>query len=129
MSDLVYHGQVESIDTGMTFDSDEDLEYKVYHLTLIEHEGPDSLRVFVSDVADGAHITYEGRAELAVGDEAVWSLTEMAPEFDVDGGYVLTSSNGIFHVVDGQVRPEGDSPAAMEAEGLGATEVFQRLNE
>lgn len=67
-----------------------------------------------------------------VGDEAVWYLTRIAPEFGYDG-YRLTSGAGLLLLHDDEVVGggiPGESPIADEVERLDSPEaVVDRARE
>lgn len=129
-ADLVFQGAVESIDTGIAFEPDLDYEYKAYNVTLTEGSGPDSIRVLVTDVIDGVPITYQDRAELSVGDEAIFALNEVDPMFNFEG-YHPTSNASIYPVTNQGLRSNTSYtvPSRSEAATLSPDEIRQRLGE
>lgn len=129
-ADLVFQGEVESIDTGIAFEPDLDYEYKAYNVTLTEGDGPESIRVLVPDVIDGVPITYEDRAELSSGDEAIFALNEVDPMFDFEG-YHPTSNASIYPVTAEEQRSNTaySVPSRNEAANLSPDEIRQRLGE
>lgn len=129
VSDLVVKGSVTAVEHGIKIGSDQGVDYRVYTVAVSDAADvkTESVRVIVSEAMDGVPVTLENRPELSVGDEAIWSLTEIAPEFDYDG-YVLVSASSVFPIRDGRVVDVGDAPAALEAKELGAEETFLRLN-
>lgn len=78
----------------------------------------------------GGPVTVEYRPSPAVGDDVIWLLTKIAPEFQ-HKGYVLTNQSGLLLVrADGTVVSglAGSSPVAKEAKTLRtADQVVQHL--
>lgn len=130
VSDLVVRGSVTAVEHGIELGSDRGVDYKAYTVAVADAAGVEveSVRVIVSEAMDGVPITLHNRPELSVGDEAIWCLTEIAPEFGYDG-YVLVSASSVFPIRDGQVVNDGDAPGALEAEELGPEGTWQRIND
>lgn len=135
-SDLVVHGTVEAVETGVRIDGTE-LAYSVFTVAVGEvlaGEAGGTVQVAAATESRGRDIEVEGRPPLPEeGDDAVWFLNELAPEFGREG-YVLSSPTGLLAMDGGSVAtPEhthgGEAPPAIsEAEELGSEgEVLDHL--
>lgn len=124
-SDLVFRARVTKVATGLALGSDTSIAYKAYTIKSTSKDGR-TAQVYVSETVDGVPIAVENRAELGVGDEALWALTPLDPGFGAEG-FVLTSSSSIFPVVDGKLKVTSSSPAGKEAATLQPAEALRRL--
>jgi hypothetical protein len=130
-SDLVVHGTVEAIETGVRI-GPPDLTYSVFTIAVDEvlaGDGAGTVEVAAATRSRGQEIAVEGRPPLPdVDDDATWFLDELAPEFDREG-YVMTSPTGLL-AMDGDTvavpqHTDGDEPppAISEAEALGSEDA------
>ena len=126
VSDLVIKAKVTAITHDVLLGQDRSMSYKQYTLKKTGKKGPSNLDVFVSETIDQVPIAVENRSEIERGQEAIWSLTKLAPEFG-RSGYVLSSSSGIFPIVKDNIKVTGKSPAAHEVSRLGPDDVLERL--
>jgi hypothetical protein len=126
-SDAVVHGTVVDAEPGLRLGTGQ-LRYTAFTVEVDEvlaGSSGERVRVVLATHADGHEITIEGRPQPRVGDEGVWFLTPVAPEFGYEG-YVLTGQSGLLLVdgdeVVGGGHP-GESPIATEVERLDSPEA------
>lgn len=129
VSDATPHARVAEIRSGLTLGEDQSVSYKAYVIEPITDGGlrETTARVYVMDRLDDQQVSVDHRADLEVGEEAVWLLQRMAPEFGE--GYVLTSSAGILPVVDGEISGYGYAPVMREADGRAVGDVLAELGQ
>lgn len=124
-SDLIVRGTVSAIEHGLKLGEDTTVDYKVY---LVDAGSKSPVSVVVSEAFDGVPTTVEGRPELSVGDEAIWTLRKLDAEFNFDG-YVLVSSSSVFPTEGDSILTSTEDTAASEAAELGADETLARLTD
>jgi hypothetical protein len=122
-SAMVVHGTVVDAEPGLRLGEDTRLRYTAFTVEVDETlagESAQRVRVVLSTHVDDQEIAVEGRPLPRVGDEGIWFLNPVAPEFGYDG-YVLTGQTGLLlvdgdEVVGGGVP--GESPIADEVQPL-----------
>jgi hypothetical protein len=129
-STTVVRGTVAAAETGVRFgmeDGGNQLRYTQFTVdvddVLAGHAG-NQVRVVLSTHLGRRQVAIEGRPVPRMGDEGVWFLTPMAPEFGVDG-YVLTGQAGLLLLDGDEVIGGGppDAPVRAEVERLGSAEA------
>lgn len=129
-SDLVVHGSVAAVEPGVPMGATgaSTVEYSIFTIEVDEvlaGEGADRIEVALSTHFGGREVVLEGRPVPKVGDDGVWFLTEIAPEFERDG-YVLTSTESlVLEAADAEAAGEGlaeDSSLLADVEELGSLE-------
>lgn len=132
VSDLVVRGRVVGSKPGLELVKDDPAaKYTSFTIQVDEAvKGGRPTRVDVALLTEvgGAPIQVEGRPSVKPGDEAIWLLTRIAPEFGFDG-YVLTNQQSILPV-NGTVvtTASSDTPLAREVAELKSTDrVLARL--
>lgn len=123
-SDLVVRGTVTEITRSITMGTDRTVEYMAY--TVDDGSGRE-IAVYVTDRMDGVAVVFEGATTFSVGDEAIWALQTIDPQFGYDG-YVLVSTISAFPIDGEAVESESDAPAASEANELGASRALEVLD-
>jgi hypothetical protein len=128
-SDVVVRGTVTEAEAGLRIGEDR-IRYTAFTVEVAEAlagdpGGPgDRLRmVFTSHVGQQA-IEMEGRPMPQVGDEGIWFLTRIDPQFGYDG-YVLTGQAGELLLDGDRVVGGGpaDLPVGTEVDRLGSPEA------
>lgn len=125
-SETVVRGTVVEAEQGVRVGGDH-LRYTAYTVEVDEalSGAPDDrIRVILASQLDGRDVVIEGRPLPERGDDGIWFLTAIGPEFDYDG-YVLTGQAGLLlfqgdELVGG--GPDG-SPVATELERLGSPQA------
>lgn len=125
-ADLVVQGLVTEIKHGIKLGNVTSMSYRQYDVKRTSVRGPSEVQIFVSETSDGVSIAYENQAILEVGDEAIWVLDELDPKFGM-AGFVLTASNSIFPVVDGEIQVSDQFDAGREAAALAPEDVLKKL--
>lgn len=133
-SDLVVRGRIAKAQPGVLIaKGDPTAKYTVYTVQVRDTvRGVKDKQVEVALLTEigGGKVAVEDRPNPAVGDDVIWLLTKIAPEFD-HKGYVLTNQSGLLLVkADGSVVSglEGSSPVAKEAKALRtADQILQHL--
>jgi hypothetical protein len=127
-SDVAVHGTVEAIEPGVRI-GPPGLTYSVFTIAVddvLAGQASGTIQVAATTATDGHAVEVEGRPPLPeVGDDAVWFLNELAPEFGREG-YVLSSPTGLV-VMDGDTvatpehtHDDEEPPALAEAAELGS---------
>jgi hypothetical protein len=134
VSDTVVRGTVVDVATRVRID-DSRVRYATLTVEVDEvlaGAAGDRVEVALTSHVGRQPVELEGRPMPEVGDEAVWYLTAVAPEFGYDG-YRLTSGSGLLLLQDdGAVGGgiPGESPIAEEVERLDSPEaVVDRVRE
>ena len=115
-SDLVVRGRVVRAKSGVLIAKDPTAKYTIFTIRVAEVVS--GAKVSSVDVAlltelSGAPVRPEGRPAVGVGDDAVWLLTKIAPEFNRKG-YVLTNQSSLL-IVDDDGRVTGGSKSSAVA--------------
>ncbi|QHO69860.1 hypothetical protein BHD05_09610 [Marisediminicola antarctica] len=126
MADLVIRGEVIKIKHGIKLGEDKTVDYKAYTVTPTGSGKQSAVNVIVSEAYNGIPVAFEGRPELEVGDEAIWTLTKIDPQFNYKG-YVLVGSTSLFPLDGDQIVGDGDAPGQVEAAKLGGKGTLQKL--
>jgi hypothetical protein len=123
-SELVIFGSVIKAQSGVLIAEDKTAEYTVYTVEVKE-----TLRGTAAKTVDVALLThlsktevrFESRPTPQIGDQAVWLLNPIAPEFKREG-YVLTNLNSLIVAAANGSRLIGapaSSPAGKDIHKLG----------
>lgn len=133
-SDAVVRGTVVGTESRVRIDESH-VRYSTFTVEVAEvlaGAADEQVTVALTSHIDRQPVALEGRPMPEVGDEAVWYLTRIAPEFGYDG-YRLTSGAGLLLLHDDEVVGggiPGESPIADEVERLDSPEaVVDRARE
>jgi hypothetical protein len=125
-SEAVVRGTVVEAEAGVRVGA-EQVRYTAYTVEVDEALSgapADQIKVILSSQVQGRDVVVEGRPLPARGDEAIWFLTPIGPQFGYEG-YVLSGQSGLLlfdgDEVVGGGRPDG--PVASEVERLGHPQV------
>lgn len=130
-SQAVVRGTVVEAEEGVRVGGDH-LRYTAYTVAVDEAlSGAPGvrIRVILASQMDGRDVVVEGRPLPDRGDEGIWFLTAIGPQFGYDG-YVLTGQSGLLLFEGGEVLGGGPPGAAVasEVEQLGdAQAVIERV--
>ncbi len=117
-SDLVVRGDVINTQTGVTFAGAPDAEYTLFTIRVEEvltGGQLDRIQVFLLTEFGSAPFQPEGRPEMRLGDDGIWMVTQLAPDFGREG-YVLTNQNSLLLVDKAGAVSGGSASAAVARE-------------
>lgn len=118
-SDLVVHGQVVSAQGDVSIADDPTAQYTVFTVQVtevIKGEMAKTVDVAMLTELEGAPFTPGARMTPKPGDDGIWMLTKIAPEFRYEG-YVLTNNTGLLITQDdGDVLSGGSEGSAVSSE-------------
>lgn len=127
VSDLVIQAKVTAVKHGIVASKgDPSATGRQYTVERTGKQGPDVTYVLVTEALSGRPVTFPDQPNMEPGDEAIWVLDRIAPEFDMPG-FVLTATNSIFPIVDGKIAVSSSFPAGQEATGKEPAELLRQL--
>lgn len=129
VSDLAVRGTVTGYRAGVQIGRDTDAAYTVYTVSVTETVfGPATKTVNVALLTElgGGPVTIQGRPKVEEGNDALWILTRIAPEFGLDG-YVLTSTGGLIPITDETLKSDSLTSGAVEAVERGLKSTVAEL--
>jgi hypothetical protein len=130
-SDLVVRGRIVGAQGGVLIAKDPTAKYTVFTVRVAEVlKGAKAASVKVALLTEigGGRVQVEGRPAVVVGDDGIWLLKRIAPEFNYRG-YVLTNQQSLLVVQEGKVvAGSADTTVGREVADLQTVDrVLNRL--
>lgn len=125
-SSAVVRGVVESSESGIALGESKDMTYTAFEVRVSDQyrgDAADVVKVYVSTTSQGRPLEIVGRTIPEPGEDSIWFLTTIDPQFGVDGYVLSIQAGGILVERDGAIEHSHESTPLEEASELGSLDA------